>query len=116
MDILAYTYIAAYHCIDCTRVEFAATFYKWGVESSNLDLDENDIPIDQKDEWSDYVRPVFDFDSWMELGERYIEENPRQYLECEDCHRILDTYPRILYGPLAVPLYRKQTERTGDRR
>ena len=104
MDILAYTYMAAYHCIDCTRVAFA-------VESSNVDLDENDIPIDQEDKWGDYVRAVFDFDSWMELGERYIKENPRQYLVCEDCHTILDTHPRILYGPLARPLYGKQTER-----
>ena len=88
MDILAYTYIAAYHCIDCTRVKFA-------VESSskeNPDIDENDIPIDQEDKWGDYVRAVFDFDSWMEFGDSYIKENPIQYLECEDCHKILDTY------------------------
>jgi hypothetical protein len=57
-----------------------------------LDLDENDIPIDQEDKWGDYVRAVFDFDSWMEFGDSYIKENPIQYLECEDCHKILDTY------------------------
>ena len=88
MRILAYTYSADYHCLDCAYKAF-------GVESSYLDLDENGIPMDQQDDENNFVHPVFSGDEWMELDEDYLLENPIQYLECSDCYKILDTYKDI---------------------
>ena len=88
MRILAYTYIAAYHCIDCARVAFAVE----SPNKENPDIDENDIPIDQVDDEGSSVHPIFDFDDSWELDPDFITENPTQHLACEDCHKILASY------------------------
>tara|TARA_R110000824_G_C14708545_1_gene623560 strand:- start:18 stop:392 length:375 start_codon:yes stop_codon:yes gene_type:complete len=113
MNILAYTYMAAYHCITCSYKEFGVEITSkidsFGNSSmamigkhildeephAILDLDENDIPIDQVDDEGSSVHPVFDFDDWMELDPNHIAENPTQWLACDDCHKILDTYKVI---------------------
>tara|TARA_R110000765_G_scaffold194705_1_gene300286 strand:+ start:1325 stop:1669 length:345 start_codon:yes stop_codon:yes gene_type:complete len=110
MRILAYTYLAAYHCVDCSYKEFGVEIISkidsFGNSSmamtgkhipdeephSILDLDENDIPIDQVDDEGSSVHPIFDFEDSWELDPDFIAENPTQHLACEDCHKILARY------------------------
>ena len=76
MRIIAYTYEADVHCIDCTNKRFGATpTYRI-----------------HRDNEGNLVHPVFSTDEWQELDEGFLAENPTQYLVCGDCHEIIDTY------------------------
>ena len=76
MNIIAYTYEADTHCIDCTNKRFGATTtYRI-----------------HRDNERNRVHPVFSTDEWQELDEGFLAENPTQYLVCGDCHEIIDTY------------------------
>ena len=94
MRIIAYTYEADYHCIDCTRKRFSDTptsRIKWTYE-----VDENGIWNDSQfptlDTEGNLVHPLFSTDEWQEFDEGFLAENPTQYLACGDCHGIIDTY------------------------
>jgi hypothetical protein len=89
MKIIAYTYEADYHCIDCTVKQFESSGFN---KFNALDNDGN------IDEWQELgesyllVHPVFDYDEWQELDANFLEENPTQYLACGDCHEIIEEY------------------------
>lgn len=94
MRIIAYTYEADYHCIDCTRKRFSDTptsRIKWTYE-----VDENGIWNDSQfptlDTEGNLVHPLFSTDEWQEFDEGFLAENPTQYLACGDCHEIIETY------------------------
>tara|TARA_R100000306_G_C4307824_1_gene108581 strand:+ start:43 stop:327 length:285 start_codon:yes stop_codon:yes gene_type:complete len=86
MRIIAYTYDADYHCIDCTREQFRQPL------ALDLDIDEHGIGMEIEDSEGNFVHPLFCIDEWQELDEWYLAENPTQYLACGDCHEIIDTY------------------------
>jgi len=78
-NILAYTYEADYHCVDCTRKRF---FYLYvepnrSIVTTNSETDENGILYTQTDNEGNPVHPLFSYE---------YEENPTQYLACGDCH------------------------------
>lgn len=109
MRIIAYTYEAAPHCIDCTKKRFAnqkgqyppntqcvgrpmtARDYKDGV-SMLCDVNEHGIHEWQQDSEGSIVRPLYD--EWQEFDESFWADNPQfnhsQYLACGDCHEIID--------------------------
>jgi hypothetical protein len=93
-DILAYTYQADYHCVDCTRKRF---FYLYvepnrSIVTTNFETDDNGILYTQLDSEGNFVHPVFYSDQWIEYDESYMAENPTQYMLCGDCHIIIDQY------------------------
>ena len=76
MNIIAYTYEADTHCIDCTNKRFGATpTYRI-----------------HRDNEGNLIDVVLSIDEWQELDEGFLAENPTQYLVCGDCHEIIDTY------------------------
>ena len=81
--IIAYTYEADVHCIDCTENTFGEKFTKmrW--------LSDYFLPDDRE---GNRVQPLFSTYEWQELDEGFLEENPTQSLACGDCHGIIDTY------------------------
>jgi hypothetical protein len=94
MRIIAYTYEADVHCIDCTRGRFADSpnaRIKWTQE-----VDEhgvwNDSQFPTLDAEGNLVHPLFSIDEWQELDTSFLAENPTQYLACGDCHEIIDEY------------------------
>ena len=93
-NILAYTYEADYHCIDCTRKRF---FYLYvepnrSIVTTNFETDENGILYSQTDNEDNRVHPLFSTDEWQELDDSYTSENPTQYLACGDCHTVIEEY------------------------
>jgi hypothetical protein len=78
MKVIAYTYEADIHCIDCTRKRY---------ESGGF----NGI-YDSLDNEGNLIHPLFDTDEWQELDESFIAENPIQYLACGDCHEVIEEY------------------------
>ena len=78
MTILAYTYDADYHCIDCTRKRF--------------DLGGFDGKWNQLDREGNLIHPLFATDEWQEVDPSFLEENPIQFLTCGDCHAVIDQY------------------------
>jgi len=95
MHIIAYTYEADYHCIDCTRKRFSDGRIH-GTESDKATLkpstDPNGIWYEQLDSEGNFVHPLFSIDEWQEFDESYLSENPTQYLTCGDCHYVIDDY------------------------
>ena len=87
MNLLAYTYDADTHCIDCTVKRFGIT------SKYHLDM------FNQIDKTYNFVHAVFDIDEWYELEDWYVQENPIQYLACGTCHGIIDTYEHELIMP-----------------
>jgi hypothetical protein len=94
MKIIAYTYEADYHCIDCTRDRFAdspCASIKWTHE-----VDENGVWNDPQfptlDNEGNLVHPLFSTDEWQELDESFLAETPTQYLACGDCRKTIDAY------------------------
>ena len=99
MNIMAYTYEADTHCIDCTtsNKRFQHTIcahYLQGKPCNNC-RDTNGLLYEQTDREGNFVHPLFSIDEWMELDPGHVEENPTQYLACGDCHTIIDTYEHI---------------------
>ena len=78
MNIIAYTYEADNHCIDCTKERFNTDHYIKLL-----------VLVDRE---GNLVNPLFSTDEWQELDESFVAENPTQYLSCGDCHEIIDTY------------------------
>ena len=76
MTVIAYTYEADVHCIDCTRKRFYYSTWK----QLPLDSDGNDI------------HALFSTDEWVEYDPSHLAENPTQYLACGDCHEVIDEY------------------------
>ena len=89
MRIIAYTYDADYHCIDCTRKRFGDS--------------KGDLAITNGQKWCDalwptldnegnMVHPLFSTDEWQELDDSFLADNPTQYLACGDCHKVIEEY------------------------
>ena len=88
--IIAYTYEADYHCIDCTikafgflvaRIRRVVPRREPHAVYGHLIRDLGAVSCE-----------IFDCDEWQELDESFLEENPTQYLACGDCHAIIDEY------------------------
>jgi len=100
MRIIAYTYEADYHCIDCTRQQYlqntiylpGSPIYGRRSEKDEAKRDDHAILYDQEDNEGNLVHPLFSTDEWQELDESYLAENPTQYLACGDCHETIDEY------------------------
>ena len=84
MTVIAYTYEADTHCIDCTQVRFHGSELK--------DTDSNGIGFEQADSLGDLVHALFSTDEWQEYDEAFLAENPPQYLACGDCFEVIDEY------------------------
>jgi hypothetical protein len=102
MKIIAYTYEANYHCIDCTKERFNHdTLNCYCPDQLN---DANGVPTNPNryrgsygvaqliDNEGNPVHPLFDYDEWPEFDESFLAENPTQYLACGDCHTVIDEY------------------------
>ena len=102
MRIIAYTYEADVHCVECTKERFSWVKKYWGYPEDVLD-DEHGIPTNLDDNGRSYlddnegnpVHPLFSTDEWQEFDAWFLEENPTQYLACGDCHGIIDEYTHI---------------------
>ena len=97
MNIIAYTYEADYHCVDCTVKRYKAHgFYdRHGKQSrSNYggQVDWHGVHVYIHDSEGNLVHPLFSTDEWQEFDEGFIEENPTQYLTCGDCHEVIEEY------------------------
>ena len=96
MNIIAYTFEADYHCIDCTVKRYGkhrsiCIHYVQGKPCTNC-RDSNGILYEQKDSEGNLVHPLFSIDEWQEFDEGFIAENPTQYLTCGDCHEVIEEY------------------------
>jgi len=117
MNIIAYTYEADYHCIDCTKTYVHVDRWKflcglpqhpdkcWCVNASR-DYDINGVAHDQVDSEGNLVNPVFSTDEWQDLNQPSVFEdgtcdhdwdwecvcNDTQYLVCGDCHTVIEEY------------------------
>lgn len=94
MTILAYTYDADYHCIDCTRKRFNNSVcidYLRGKPCRNC-RDSNGLLYEQKDREGNLIHPIFGTDEWQEFDPSFLEDNPIQFLTCGDCHAVIDQY------------------------
>ena len=97
MTVIAYTYEADYHCIDCTRARYQSNgFYdrygkQWRWDYGGQ-LDWNGVVIVLYDNEANMVHPLFSTDEWQELDDSFLEENPTQYLTCGTCHEIIDEF------------------------
>jgi hypothetical protein len=94
MRIIAYTYEADYHCIDCTRKRF---FYLYvepnrSIVTTNFETDENGILYTQTDREGNPVHPLHCIDEWQELDDSFLADNPTQYLTCGNCHEVIEEY------------------------
>ena len=83
MNIIAYTYEADVHCIDCTENTFGETFAKM------RGLSDYFLPDDRE---GNRVHPLFSIDEWQEFDASFLADNPIQYLACGDCHKVIDEY------------------------
>lgn len=85
MHILGYTYEADVHCVNCAAERFGrfgpAHNVEWNrgygfletlSDGSTIELDENHIPIDEKDNEGNPIHPMFSLDNDIEY--------------CGDCH------------------------------
>ena len=100
MNIIAYTYEAGHHCIECTKNRYdsnefdkAPSDYPYYIGD---DTDDNEIGLDSLDFEGNYVHPLFDIDEWQEFDEWYLEENPVQHLTCGSCHEIIETFEHVV--------------------
>lgn len=90
MRIIAYTYDADVHCVDCARHQFAVNALiditkndGYGslhtlTDGTTEELDENLIPVGQEDSEMNPVHPVFSTDEQLEP------------LFCGDCHEEIE--------------------------
>ena len=78
MRIIAYTYEADHHCIDCTVERFESNGFngEYNVEDNEGNL----------------IHSLYSTDEWQEFDPSFLAENPTQYLVCGDCHTIIDEY------------------------
>jgi len=93
MRIIAYTYDADYHCIDCTRKRFNHDILNCYYPDQLNDA--NGVPtIDLSliDSEGNSVHPVFSTDEWQEYDASFLADNPTQYLACGDCHKVIEEY------------------------
>ena len=100
MNIIAYTYEADTHCIDCTKNRYHSGGFNNRYEEQHSinhggQIDTNGVHVDIYDHEGNTVNPLFGIDEWMEFDSGHIEENPIQYLACGDCHAIIDNYEHI---------------------
>jgi hypothetical protein len=106
MRIIAYTYEADHHCIDCALQRYqSGSFDKappdyrhslvCGTCHCGDGVDEHGVAYDALDSEGNYVHPLFNIDEWQELDESYLAENPTQYLACGDCHEVIEEYTHI---------------------
>jgi len=96
VNIIAYTYEADNHCIDCTVKRYGkhrsiCIHYVQGKPCTNC-RDSNGILYEQKDNEGNLVHPLFSIDEWQEFDEGFMAENPTQYLACGDCHEVIEEY------------------------
>ena len=96
MRVIAYTYEADHHCIDCTVKRYqsgefdkAPTDYPY---YNGNDTDQNRVGYDSLDSEGNYVHPVFSTDEWQNFDPSFLADFPTQYLECGNCHTIIDEY------------------------
>jgi hypothetical protein len=108
MRIIAYTYEADAHCIDCTRNRFADwpnARIKWTHE---VDVNGvwNDSQFPTLDNEGNEIHPLFSTDEWYDINKPSVFAdgtcdhdwdwqcvcNDDQHLICGDCHEIIETY------------------------
>jgi hypothetical protein len=81
MKIIAYTYDADIHCIECTKKQYAtpiaAIKYVRTPESQAEELDENGMCLRAIDREGNLVRPIFSTDEQLEVP------------FCGDCHKMI---------------------------
>tara|TARA_R100001530_G_scaffold127807_1_gene97199 strand:- start:293 stop:613 length:321 start_codon:yes stop_codon:yes gene_type:complete len=102
MRIIAYTYEADYHCIDCTKERFNTDTLDSNYPAQLNDA--NGVPTNPNryhgsygviqliDNEGNEIHPLFSIDEWQEFDEGFLAENPTQYLACGDCHEVIEEY------------------------
>jgi len=96
VNIIAYTYEADYHCVDCT----VKRYQSGGFDKASPDypyyigdeVDGQGVGLDSLDSEGNYAHPLFSTDEWLEFDEGFMAENPTQYLACGDCHEVIEEY------------------------
>ena len=97
MNIIAYTYEADYHCIDCTLSRYTSGGFNNRYSEQHTinhggQVDTNGVHVDVYDYEDNLVHPLFGLDEWQEFDEGFLAENPTQYLACGDCHEVIEEY------------------------
>ena len=109
MHIIAYTYVADHHCIDCTVEKFhysKQTWINWDFNMPHPASDENGIHVAQEDSEGNLVHPIFSTDEWYDKDmpsvfadgtcDHYWDWqcvcSDTQYLACGDCHKMIEEY------------------------
>ena len=92
MKVIAYTYEADYHCIDCTRKRYESGGFNYHGNGTCLLCSGISGIYDSLDNEGNLIHPLFDIDEWQEFDESFIAENPIQYLACGDCHEVIEEY------------------------
>lgn len=95
MRIIAYTYEAGYHCIDCTTEKYHYSkqdWIDWNFKIPHPASDTNGIHVSQTDSEGNPVYPLHCIDEWQELDEGFLADNPTQYLACGNCHEVIEEY------------------------
>ena len=115
MRIIAYTYEADYHCIDCTKEKYhysTQSWIDWNFKSTHPACDINGIHVNQLDNEGNLVHPVFSTDEWYDISKPSVFEdgtcdhyydwqcvcNDDQHMVCGDCHDIIETIEREPMG------------------
>ena len=93
MNIIAYTFEADNHCIDCTVKRYGkhrsiCIHYVQGKTCTNC-RDSNGILYEQKDNEGNLINPVFSTDEWQEFK---LGIPQKQFLTCGDCHEVIEEY------------------------
>ena len=89
-SIIAYTFEADNHCVDCTSKRFQYMDFYLNPPAEGCDA--NGLHEYQVDSEGNLVHPVFSTDEWQEFDEGFIADNPTQYLTCGDCHEVIEEY------------------------
>tara|TARA_R100001530_G_scaffold60914_1_gene43992 strand:- start:1149 stop:1496 length:348 start_codon:yes stop_codon:yes gene_type:complete len=111
MRIIAYTYEADYHCIDCTSKRYKAHgFYdrdgKPWRSNYGGQADWNGVHVYIHDREGNLIHPVFSTDEWYDINKPSVFAdgtcdhdwdwqcvcNDTQYLACGDCHEVIEEY------------------------
>ena len=102
MNLIAYTYEADYHCIDCAVKRYGkhrsiCIHYVQGKPCTNC-RDSNGILYEQKDSEGNLVHPLFSTDEWQDMNscdhdwDWQCVCSDTQYLTCGDCHEVIEEY------------------------
>ena len=116
MRIIAYTYEADYHCIDCTKERFNTDTLDSNYPAQLNDA--NGVPTNPNryhgsygviqliDNEGNEIHPLFSTDEWYDINKPSVFAdgtcdhdwdwqcvcNDTQYLACGDCHEVIEEY------------------------